>query len=277
MLDWYSALEALKNTGTMGAAGALLRISQSAVSKRIASLERVSGKKLIEKEGRRVVLTCEGLQLVDKIAPLIAEIRHELSAAVGTVHKDIQLGVSESVLASWGAKFLMKAENQIAPAKIGLHAHRGPLLTQLVSSGNYQAAIIAGDPGGTKSLVCIELGHEPMVILGQKKLPLLISIETQATTWQSIKRRAIKAGLVPDRFVESYFSAANLAIAGFGRALVPAGVALSLRRPPGVTIEKITGVRRPIVLLARSPVVKKPEIQAIIDAFKTGLTQQSWS
>lgn len=47
MLDWYSALEALKKTGTMGSAGALLRISQSAVSKRIAALEHETGKQLI--------------------------------------------------------------------------------------------------------------------------------------------------------------------------------------------------------------------------------------
>ena len=52
-----------------------LEISQSAVSKRIAALERYYDKTLIERDGRRVTLTQNGQQLVDKVAPLLLEVR----------------------------------------------------------------------------------------------------------------------------------------------------------------------------------------------------------
>ena len=147
MLNLYEALEALKKTGTMGQAGAYLRISQSAVSKRIATLESTTKKKLIEKNGRRVTLTAEAEQLISKISPLLADIRNELNSLNTPAALELHIGVSESILASWGAKVLWSIDDSLSPTKIIPHAHRGPLLVQLVSSGIYLAAIIAGEPG----------------------------------------------------------------------------------------------------------------------------------
>ena len=48
MIDRFDALAALQSSGTMGSAASALRITQSAISKRIASLEREVGVKLVE-------------------------------------------------------------------------------------------------------------------------------------------------------------------------------------------------------------------------------------
>ena len=54
-------------------ASTAMRISQSAVSKRIAALERYYDRELIERHGRRVVLTHHGTRLVERVTPLLPE------------------------------------------------------------------------------------------------------------------------------------------------------------------------------------------------------------
>ena len=273
MLNLYEALEALKKTGTMGQAGAYLRISQSAVSKRIAALEFATKKKLIEKNGRRVSLTAEAEQIISKISPLLADIRSELNSVSTPTIMELHIGISESVLASWGAKVLWDIEHKLAPTRINPHAHRGPLLTQLVGSGTYLAGIIAGEPGALGSIECIQVGKEQMVILEcNAKTDTLISIESQSATWQSIKRKSIKLGLVPDRFVESFFSAASLAVAGFGSALLPAGVVESLKLPRSAKVKPVAGLFRPIHLIGRKHVLVRDEIVFLRKTFEQQLT-----
>ncbi len=71
MIENLETLLALSRTGTMLEAATDLRISQSAVSKRLATLEKYYDRKLIQKKGRRVELTQHGKKLVDKIAPVL--------------------------------------------------------------------------------------------------------------------------------------------------------------------------------------------------------------
>jgi DNA-binding transcriptional LysR family regulator len=272
MLNLYEALEALKRTGTMGRAGAYLRISQSAVSKRIATLETTTKKKLIEKNGRRVILTAEAEQLINKISPLLADIRNELNTLSSPAAIEMHVGISESILASWGGKVLWDIEQKLSPTRINPHAHRGPLLTQLVGSGTYLAGILAGEPGAIGSIECIQLGREQMVILeSNAQTDILISIESQSATWQSIKRKSIKLGLVPDRFVESFFSAASLAIAGFGSALLPQGVVESLKLPRSANVKPVAGLFRPIHLIGRKHILAREEIVLLRNMFERKL------
>ena len=75
MIENLETLIALSKTGTMMEASTALRISQSAVSKRIAALERYYDRDLIQRHGRRVVLTHHGTRLVERVTPLLSELR----------------------------------------------------------------------------------------------------------------------------------------------------------------------------------------------------------
>ena len=75
MIENLETLLTLARAGTMMETSTELRITQSAVSKRISSLERYYGRKLIQKKGRRVELTQHGQRLVDKVTPLLSELR----------------------------------------------------------------------------------------------------------------------------------------------------------------------------------------------------------
>ena len=64
------ALAALAKEGTMSRAALVLKISQSAVSKRIHSLEDELGRTLLEARGRRVHLTPFACRLLETSQPL---------------------------------------------------------------------------------------------------------------------------------------------------------------------------------------------------------------
>ena len=86
-----------------------LRISQSAVSKRIAALERYYDRDLIERHGRRVVLTHHGTRLVERVTPLLSELRSVFLATNALCKGKIILGVSEAILASWGSTLFLRS------------------------------------------------------------------------------------------------------------------------------------------------------------------------
>ena len=67
MLDQLDALRALHETGTTRRAATRLRVTQSAVSKRIAALEERVGAPLLERHGRNVRLTPAALRLLPKL------------------------------------------------------------------------------------------------------------------------------------------------------------------------------------------------------------------
>ena len=103
MIENLETLVALSKAGTMMEASTALRISQSAVSKRIASLERYYDRELIERHGRRVVLTHHGTRLVERVTPLLSELRSVFLEDNALRKGKIILGVSEAILASWGS------------------------------------------------------------------------------------------------------------------------------------------------------------------------------
>ena len=67
MIDNLETLIALHKHGTMMSTATAMKISQSAVSKRIDALERHYGRRLIERQGRRVALTANGMRLLERV------------------------------------------------------------------------------------------------------------------------------------------------------------------------------------------------------------------
>ena len=137
MFDELDALLALAELGTMTRAAQRLRISQSAVSKRIASLAGELGIALVQRQGRRVRLTPAATRLVERARPLLAELR-------GTVAEEraelrLSVGVSESILSSWGAEVLQRS--QVEGVTLSLAAHRSPVVIERVRAGEMMLAL----------------------------------------------------------------------------------------------------------------------------------------
>lgn len=260
MLDLLQALDALERKGTTVAAGTALRLSQSAVSKRVAALEDRLGYAVIERHGRRVRLTPAGHRLLTQARPLLAQLQAILQDAGDDASPTTWvLGVSESILATWGAGLLRQALETSEGWQVEVHAHRSPVVLDRVRAGDYALGLCAGVGDAGSDLAAIDLGVEEMVVIPSGLQPLrlrrgtpVITIEEHAATWSAIRRATGAAGLRVTARVESFAAIARMAIEGLGHALVPAGVAAAagldrsqVRTPASCPI------RRPVRLVGR--------------------------
>ncbi|MCB0394887.1 MAG: LysR family transcriptional regulator, partial [Bdellovibrionales bacterium] len=220
----------LHRQGTMSTASRVLRVSQSAVSKRISNLEAHHQAQLIQRAGRNVRLTDEGLRLVEKVSPLLSELRELMAQKLSPPSERVVLGVSESILSSWGAQ---KFEDLFCKLKVDVeyHCHRSPVVLEKVESGIYDVGICAGKVVNSRSLISESIGEEEMVLVskspGRWNEPSaeIICIENTSSTWRSIQRDVESRNLSIVHELESFFSVGQLALAGRGVGLIPVGVA----------------------------------------------------
>ena len=122
VIENLETLITLSKTGTMLETATVLKISQSAVSKRIAALARHYERARVERHGRRVVLTAEGTRLVEKVTPLVVELRSVFLEEPTLARGKIILGVSEAILASWGPKLFGRVRGSMPELEFEFHA-----------------------------------------------------------------------------------------------------------------------------------------------------------
>ena len=273
MIENLETLVALSKAGTMMEASTALKISQSAVSKRIAALERYYDRKLIERHGRRVVFTSHGTRLVERVTPLLSELRSVFLEDNALRKGRIIMGVSEAILASWGPRLFAEVRGRLPGVEFEFHAQRSPVVLDRLRSGEYMVGICTGSSDADTDLVSEVIRQEPMVIVPSGLDPLdyavgdklsVITIESRSGAWASIEENMARLQLTRAVSLESFFSVAQMALAGFGHGLVPAGVARTL----GVADQHIIplaaeGLTRPVRFVARKSIFA----QALIRSF----------
>ncbi len=272
MIENLETLIALSKTGTMMETSTVLKISQSAVSKRIAALERYYDRALIERHGRRVVLTHHGTRLVEKVTPLVSELRSVFLEDNALRKGKIILGVSEAILASWGPRLFAKVQGEMPEVEFTFHAQRSPIVLDRLRTGEYMVGICTGSSDADTDLQSEIIRLEPMVIVPSALQPLdyvvgeeldVITIESRSGAWASIEEDMRRLKLRRLESLESFFTVAQMALAGFGHGLVPAGVAKTL----GVAASKVIpldqeGLNRPVRFVARKSMFSQPLVQS---------------
>lgn len=267
MIDQLDALRALDETGTTARAAARLRVTQSAISKRIDALEARVGRPLTERAGRNVHLTPEGKRMLEEVFPLLVALEERLKAAAATHTSTIRVAAAESMLASWLPAVLRNAAASAGVA-LEIHAHRGTNVMNRLRAGEVDVAITAeGD--GDSTLVVERLAKESFVLVGAvpERGPIaVVTIESASLTgaWldrQWARRRGgLLARIVISRRIESFSAALGLARGGFETALVPAGLAAA---GEGVRVE---GLARPVVISSRPSVRERAAVAAFVEA-----------
>ncbi len=271
MIENLETLIALSKAGTMMEASTDLRISQSAVSKRIAALERYYDRDLIERHGRRVVLTHHGTRLVERVTPLLSELRSVFLEDNALRKGKIILGVSEAILASWGSTLFAQVRDSMPGVEFEFHAQRSPVVLDRLRSGEYMVGICTGSPDADTDLVSEVIRQEPMVIIpsGLKKIryrsgaPLdVMTIESRSGAWGSIEEDMQRLNLVRSTSLESFFAVAQMALSDFGHGLVPTGVAKTL----GIAESKLIRLpaeelARPVRFVARKSMFAQPLVR----------------
>ena len=276
MIESLETLIVLSRTGTMMETATVLKISQSAVSKRVAALERHYGRPLIERHGRRVVLTHQGTRLVERVAPLVSELRSVFLEDNALRRGKIILGVSEAILASWGPSLFAAVGREMPEVELAFHAQRSPVVLDRLRSGEYMVGICTGYSDAETDLQSEIIRLEPMVIIPAGLAPLdyrpgtpldVLTIESRSGAWASIEEDMRRLHLRRKESLESFFSVAQMALAGFGHGLVPIGVARTLAVPVGklIPLDK-QGLNRPVRFVARKSMFSRPLVQSFYSA-----------
>ena len=274
MLDGLKALMTIEKVGTVSEAAVQLRLTQSAVSKRIQALEAEIGYRVIEREGRRVRITNAGLDLLVRAKPLLTEIEGLKFSPKQREPRQFSIGVSDSIASSWGPAVLRRAMDHLSDVKLEVHVHRSTLIIENVKLGRYDLGLVTGQSSpqfSSVGLVSTLLTTEEMVLLGERKdlerKPIL-TIEIASATWREIGATVTAhRKLVGKRFefVESFSAAAQMAREGFGLALVPIGVARALGFKKDEIISLAPTIQRQIQFICRKTVF---EMQAVQDLNK---------
>jgi DNA-binding transcriptional LysR family regulator len=286
MLDRLEALSALAQAGTMSRAAANLRITQSAISKRIGALEAELALKLIEREGRRVRLTSEAQRLLSEARPLLLKLRDVLQPGGSPEQSVLRVAATDSLLASFLPAALRSVLELLPTLQIELHAHRGPMLLERVRSGDYALGLCPAAAGDAE-LVQRELLREAMVIVPAGLVPFATrargspreqhrdpvvrvwAIEKRSLTWEAIEARLPslrkRAGfaLEVEARLESFAALVQVARAGFAHALVPRGIARDLGVPSDRLVS-LPGLTRPIAAVARRSTFERTSVRTFL-------------
>jgi DNA-binding transcriptional LysR family regulator len=266
MLDGVDALVALARFGTVSEAATRLRLTQSAVSKRLQALEAQVGVRLVEPDGRRLRLTAAGLAFVERARPLVAELRGLARSAPAAGAGSFRLALADSIASSWGPEAVRAAIGGTGDVRLELHAHRSVLVIESVRLGRYDLGLCT-EVAEARDLVQDPLVEEPLALVHSgfasrpgRDLPLL-AIEPTAATWRAVEPalRDRHARLLAGRIVtvESFAAVLQMARAGFGNGLVPLGIVRALE-PGGAGFTLLPGVARRIALFSRKSVYQLP-------------------
>ena len=282
MLTNLETLVELAKTGTMQATATKLKISQSAVSKRISAIAKYYDRQVIEKHGRRVELTHHGQQLVDRIEPLIQEVRSVFLEDNALRQGRIVVGVSEAILSSWGARLFAEIQTYLPEVEFEFHTQRSPVVLDRLRSGELMVGLCTGSADAESDLQSTIVGLEEMVIIPSGGKPLefkvgepldVITIESRSGAWASIEEDMRRLQLRRTTSLESFFAVAQMAKVGFGHGLVPLGVALTLNLPDTILVKLgDVGLHRPVRFVARKSMYSRPLIKSFYDLIKQQTT-----
>lgn len=282
MLDGIEALIALEKHETVSQAALALRLTQSAVSKRIHALQVELDMKLVEPDGRRLKLTPEAMQFLSKAKPLLLELKNlSIGPETKSTHiSQFSLALSDSIAGSFGPYVINKTLRSVKNLRLDIHVHRSLMLLENVTLGKYQLGICTSNDA-RKDLASFHLVDEPLALLHaenknkpNKNLPL-ITIEENSATWKSIGPEVKKE--YPHLFsnsviyVESFLAVYQMAKVGLGNGLIPLGLCkeLQIKRKHYKKLK----VERPISLVTRKTIAQLEIFTPFYNELKANITE----
>ncbi|HGY1007471.1 LysR family transcriptional regulator [Aeromonas salmonicida] len=273
LLEGLETLSLLASEGTMAKVASRLYISQSAVSKRIAQLEQRLGKKLIEPDGRQIRLTPQARELLDRVAPSLAEMKGVLAdSQTLTDLTPLPIACSETLLAGYLARFMHDYLGR--DPHIALSTHHTPVILARVRSGDALLGICAGRLPPGHGLGAELLLEEPFYLVGddQHEAPSadqrkILTMDLENPSNRYLREPLVQLGLVPTMELDSYLALIELAKAGIGPVLLPAGL-LALVGEQGETARPLPGLGRPLHLVYRQSSLKRERIAQLVSALR---------
>lgn len=274
LIPGLDALEALRRQGTLAQAAQTLHIEASSVWKRIKVLEAACDFALIRKRGRNTEITAEAKELLDSILPdynrILSKI-HELGYR-SPADITIRVGVSDSVLLSWGASYLRKLASDAMPVHLEISSAPGPQLLENLKQGKLDLVLAAGKMQEAP-LLFKKIREEAVCLCWAKEaktqklssVAQIFSIESGSLSFDLIDG-PIKAILAKEgfkgiiKYQHNYANIAALIADGWAPGFVPEGIAERF----GLQMQKKLNMQRPIFLYYKKGLLQIPAMEKIL-------------
>lgn len=290
MFDSFEALKALQEAGTMTRAATNLKVTQSAVSKRISKLEHELGKSLIEHQGRRVFLTPYAHRMLQRAEPLLRELKDIFAEDTEDYSRYLSVSVSQAVLMSWGASTLAKVQKDLISLELDICASGAATALENVRSGDQMLALVRGTGERTPDLGSEPILDEHMVIVPKNLKPFRIKRNTEIeliavdpfaeaqNVFDRKIRRLNKSWNTKFKVVQNYQTSAvvaQIARAGLGHGVVPYQVAkvLGIKKSELVNFPK-PGVRIPVSIVGRRSTLARPVVRNFLESLRKNLPKE---
>lgn len=282
------ALVALRRSGTVSGAAALLHYGQPTVSHHLRRLEAETGSVLLQRVGRGVRLTPDGERLAhrgEEILALLARAEAELAASTSLQAGQVRLAAFPSAAAT------------LVPAAVALLAERHPGLTldlveaeppeaaAMLHAGTVDLALTFAYPGQSEpdGLVTVTVHEDPLFLVAPRSVDLGEEVDLARfadTRWVTGCERCrsqllglcADAGFAPRIAFASddYVAVQSLVASGLGVTVLP-GLALRAHLDPDVVRRPVPGAARRIQVTTYGA----PPQPAAVDAVAAVLTEVS--
>ena len=290
-LDRLRALHAIASYGSVSAAADVLHVTTSAVSQQVAKLERETGQKLLERNGRGVRLTDAAELLVghaDRILSLVEVAQADLEAHRGAVVGELALGAFPTAARGLLPPAITRLRSEHPQLRVLLHEYdpldsismvaRGDLDLAIVQDWNNQPLVIP--EGLRKGTICDDIadvalpadhplaGRESVELKELAGDPWISSTAgTVCAGWLTHTLRGIDTEPRIEHMANEFATQLALVGAGLGASMLPRmgrgdmppGVRVVLLRPP---------LTRRVYGIWREEAARRPGIRAAIEALR---------
>jgi DNA-binding transcriptional LysR family regulator len=291
-LERLRALHAVARYGTVSAAADVLHVTTSAVSQQVAKLERETGQKLLERNGRGVRLTDAAELLVghaERILSLVEVAQSDLEAHRGAAVGELSMAAFPTAIRGLVPAALGRLRDAHPQLRVRVREDDPSASVPMVARGELDVAIVqdwnnvplAIPEGLAKGVLFDDVadlalsadhplaGQEIVYLKELAGDPWISSTPgTICCDWLTHTLRATDCEPRIDHMAYEYGSQLALVAAGFGAAIlprlgrcdVPAGVRVLPLRPL---------LTRRIYAIWRAEAARRPAIRASVDALRS--------
>ncbi|ORE86018.1 LysR family transcriptional regulator [Oceanococcus atlanticus] len=178
----------IAHTGSFSASAERLHISQPAVSKRIAALEQQVGHKLLDRVGRRVMLTEAGHNLLphaQQVLMTLDDATRSLSRLHNNVSGRLSIGTSHHIGLHRLPPVLRQFTQQFADVDLDIHFMDSEQACEGVLDGALEMAVVTLPPDPDPRLTTQLLWPDPLDVIVGPAHPLAGRSEVKLTTLAS--------------------------------------------------------------------------------------------
>ena len=162
------AFTQIAELGSFSAAANQLRLTQPAISKRIASLESSLGSRLFDRLGKRILLTPAGERLLpqaQQILVAMADAAHTVSNLHNNTMGELRLATSHHIGLHRLAPILRRFNQDYEQVTLAIRFEDSEAAYELVRQAAVELAVVTLNPDGDSELQRRQLWRDPLVFI----------------------------------------------------------------------------------------------------------------